>query len=401
MAHESRTHADAVWIPGYVVPRTDFEDLDAKAFRAVNGDTGGTHAPTTPIVLTGGLQVTGPTTVQGAGVLASATSIQLGDNEYPDLAEGHAGRLRTLLQSTIPFMTVGAVPGVVVASPKYAAAQPVALTLVDSRGAETSPEFLIPLRVHNGATLDRLTFTFRVPELRRRSPDTMPRFRVFRRDAYGHVSVLQATALADGYASPENPGSGVTWYAKGDAQTFEYVCDQNNVIDVATYVYFAHVIEETGATDYPQRLLMYSEAAVIFASTGSVDDLMPVGPRRGKAIFDGVDSGYDSAPFIYKDASYPPRPFSVLGVYNSGSNAADNWHRTIGFHTTEHLAQNNGALFFVAGGLTESDQVWQMKVAMPFVLGTSVIGFDRPDPRGNVYHSIELHFSNITTCRPQ
>ena len=61
----------------------------------------------------------------------------------------------------------------------------------------TPLHMLTHLRPLFAATLDRIVFTFRVPELRRAAPDTMPRFRVFRRDAYGHVDVLQATPPFD------------------------------------------------------------------------------------------------------------------------------------------------------------------------------------------------------------
>ena len=75
------------------------------------------------------------------------------------------------------------------------------------------------------ATLDRVVFSFRVPELRKAAPATMPRFRVFRRDALGNVDELQATKAGDGFVSPPNPGSAYAWFSDGFAQTFEYVCD--------------------------------------------------------------------------------------------------------------------------------------------------------------------------------
>jgi hypothetical protein len=268
MAHEVRTQSDAVWVNGYVVPRSDWESLEGKSFRSINGVEGGCWAPSAPIILTGGVgtifEVTGLTQVKGFGnlELGGAAGITLADNDFPELLEGHVGREREILQSMLPYMTVGSYPWAVGVNRKYASAQPLALTLKDSQGVESTPEFLIPLRVHDGATLDQVTFSFRVPSGRTRAPVSMPKFRVFRVDKNGVTSELKSVPLQDGFDSPKNPGSSDAWYAAGAAQSFTYVCDQNNVIDISIFRYFAHVVEEGGATEYPGRLEVFTAAPI-------------------------------------------------------------------------------------------------------------------------------------------
>lgn len=60
MAHFVRTQSDATWISGYTPPGSDFQSLDQKTFKAVNGDEGGTWAPSSPIIIGGqGQQLAG------------------------------------------------------------------------------------------------------------------------------------------------------------------------------------------------------------------------------------------------------------------------------------------------------------------------------------------------------
>jgi hypothetical protein len=61
MAHNSRIRAPGTWVSLTTVSPSEFEAFDAYTFSAINGDDGGTWAPTDPIVIGGdGLSVTGP-----------------------------------------------------------------------------------------------------------------------------------------------------------------------------------------------------------------------------------------------------------------------------------------------------------------------------------------------------
>lgn len=61
MAHFVRTRAGGTWTNGTDLLPSEVEDFDAKLFASVNGDAGGTWAPSSQIVYGGsGLSVTGP-----------------------------------------------------------------------------------------------------------------------------------------------------------------------------------------------------------------------------------------------------------------------------------------------------------------------------------------------------
>ncbi len=62
MAHNASIHAGG-WATGYVVTSADFLAIDSLLFKSINGDDGGTWAPSSLITIGGsGLRVTGPFT---------------------------------------------------------------------------------------------------------------------------------------------------------------------------------------------------------------------------------------------------------------------------------------------------------------------------------------------------
>lgn len=61
MAHFDYTRPGGVWSGSVIVTTAEIEDLDSKTERAINGDEGGTWAPTDPIVIGGdGMEINGP-----------------------------------------------------------------------------------------------------------------------------------------------------------------------------------------------------------------------------------------------------------------------------------------------------------------------------------------------------
>lgn len=402
MAHETRTQPDVVWVDGYTIPRADWESLEGKAFRSINGVRGGCWAPTSPISLTGlgtTLLVTGPTEIKGNGVLElnGSANVRLQGGHFPRLDEGHVGRSRTFVQSTVPCMAVGAYPWAVATNRKYACAQPLALTLADSGGVESTPEFLVPLRVHDGSTLERVVFHFRVPAGRTRAPAEMPRFRVFRVNAMGETSELKATANEDGFASPVNPGSASAWYAGGEAQQFVYDCDQNNEIDITTYCYFAHIVEEAGGLEYPEKLPVFTSDVIHRASHLAYN----LAGTTGSTFIDGApffQSGPTQPPCILKDQVAP----SQNGLYQAQTISTNPLIRSPYFEKEGQIA--NGTLFPISpstGATVNSYTVWQIVLPTPFVFGSSPVRFVRPVPTGNIYHSVETRFTNIVDTRWQ
>jgi hypothetical protein len=73
LAHNSYTRAGGVWNDLTVLLNTELESIDLKTFTAVNGDDGGTWAPTSAIVIGGsGLSLTGPLSVTGGATFSTA-----------------------------------------------------------------------------------------------------------------------------------------------------------------------------------------------------------------------------------------------------------------------------------------------------------------------------------------
>src|SRR5690348_4618315 len=76
MGHFDFTRPGGVWSGSAIVATSDMEDLDSKTERAINGDEGGTWAPTSPIVIGGsGAELTGPTTISGEATISDVEQI--------------------------------------------------------------------------------------------------------------------------------------------------------------------------------------------------------------------------------------------------------------------------------------------------------------------------------------
>jgi len=76
MAHFALTRADLnAWADGTAVEAAEYWDLDQKTFAAINGDAGGTWAPTAPIIIGGdGLNLTGLLDIDGAAIFDGAVT---------------------------------------------------------------------------------------------------------------------------------------------------------------------------------------------------------------------------------------------------------------------------------------------------------------------------------------
>lgn len=72
MAHFAYTRAGGVWNALTVLTSAEMADLDAKTFAAINGDAGGTWAPSDPIIIGGdGLDATGPLASSGGATFTA------------------------------------------------------------------------------------------------------------------------------------------------------------------------------------------------------------------------------------------------------------------------------------------------------------------------------------------
>lgn len=221
-------------------------NLDEKTKRALNGHGGGFWAPSAPIVIGGaGLEIQGGCYLLGGSSVEATNSspIVFGSNtadDYFELAPGHEARSQAKLLQVGDAHTPK--PSDLQISTLYACVQ------ARAKGAR----FFTPIRVVDGGTIAAVAFHFRVTESHAAVPQELPQFRVVRVDADGTVEPLRAPdATTDEhgrvYFGP-TPASGAAWYAAGAGQSFSYACNQNNLVDVARFAYFAEITEESGAS---------------------------------------------------------------------------------------------------------------------------------------------------------
>lgn len=274
MAHNARLRSDYQWSYGPVVSGNDVKTLDTTLTKAVNGDEGGTWNPVASMVIGGaGMLFACPVILSAGGGVVTTTVFRIvfSDTGYFFLPGGHTSRSRTLvthLQSLATSATVG-VDGTYGApiTRQHPSMWPAILTLPYTT-------FLSALRVHDGATLQTVTFTLRIGESH--LPDIMPAFRVIRVDKSGTVQPLKSTAGsaadANGWQSFPKPATAAAYYLAGAAQTLLYICDQNQVVDVANYSYFVEIADERGGNGFGTTGNTYHSAATLF---GGIGDMRP------------------------------------------------------------------------------------------------------------------------------
>lgn len=129
---------------------------------------------------------------------------------------------------------------------------------------------IIPLdRLHNGSTLASIFIAFIVGTPHSAVPANLPVFSVYRYGGLGGsgpvtYQYLNSTAIQ----SPTNPGSGSAWYASGGVQYFQYVTNQNNVIDNTQYCYAMSVSDESGSNSLGGNFYL-----MVFAENQVINDL--------------------------------------------------------------------------------------------------------------------------------
>jgi hypothetical protein len=273
MAHNSRLRSDYQWSYGPVVSGNDLKTLDTTLTKAVNGDEGGTWNPSSSVIVGGaGFIFVCPVTLSGGGGVVTTTNFRIVfESGYFALAGGHTSASRTIVTPLQSFATSATVGN----DPTYAAPitrqHPSMFSTLLSLPYTT---ILSPLRVHDQATLQQVTFTFRIGESH--LPDIMPAFRVIRVDKSGNVQPLKSTAgsVADpnGWQYFPKPASAALYFAAGAAQTLLYTCDQFQVVDLANYTYFVEIADESGGNGFGTTGNTFHSAATLF---GGIFDMRP------------------------------------------------------------------------------------------------------------------------------
>lgn len=395
MPNFTRTQLTGVWTGGgYTVLPADMASLDAKQFAMVNGDRGGMWAPSATIDIgSTGLALTGPLRLGRGGKLrtntASGARIKLNAGEWPVLEAGHTGRTRLIAQHVAPCR-----PGTSADLQIFAGrVQTMALTIRKGDDILTQPTFTTPLRVHNGATLNKVSFRFSVPVVRTTAPVQAPRFRVVRLNkTTGQITPLKTTVDGTGYDSPTNVQDAASWYAGGVVQSFDWTPDANTVIDIVNNAYFAQTVEERTAADKTVRpdgkLLREIKADVVAAST--VDSAL-----SGLPTIDGQTPSSGQAVLLKNQNDKRQNGIWLVsaGPWTRAGYCDDTADMTRGFLVRVVLT---GAAASVNGGT-----IWQYATPFPMTfsgtgfnsLGSSDIVFEPATGQGNIYYGSVAEFA--------
>lgn len=434
MSHFTRTQTTSTWTVsgagGYVTLQNDWQSLADKVFKTVNGDKGGTWAPSSPIVVnSSGMLVSSQAVINFGGKLKTTSGARfvLGNGEYPKLSTSHVGRTRTIRQSLLDCQS----------SPRYhwgsaadyiGSIQTIACTIVTSSGLE-QPKCAIPLRVHDGARMTSATLIFRIPTERTQIPKAMPRMRFIRVDKDGRIESLQSATQGtdvDGYSSQPLVKSGGEWFNNGEAQSWTVQFDQNHTIDTSLYMYYAQIIEEVG-TDDPGFPLSKMDGIVVrqrkknvsYAFTNS--GVVPLGDPTVYGAPAAVVTG--TVVLVLGNTGSSSQFNGIWIVDASGGLPGNSWTRMSG---DLQAAEDFTPYFLVTcdGSIDTDDQWTSWECVSPvatsritlsvgddvgdpiWILGGPStafphITFQRPVRRGNVYHSLTCIFDQISDMRPQ
>lgn len=240
MSTIARIWTDAELVTGLIPQGADFLALDNDTTAAINGDEGGTWAPSAPIIIGGdaGFIFASVSTIGSGGPISNSSTqpIQFGklteDDVFAFGINGGNPLTRTLTQTL----------SIALAQYDDQIASPSGNAAVWQSGAR----FLFPAPAYHEATIVSMSINVGVCT-HASLPTAMPRFRLIAIDQFGNQLLLRApdtTTDANGYTVIPTPASGSAWHNGGTPQTFTFTCDQNNVVDLSQYAYFFDVIEE-------------------------------------------------------------------------------------------------------------------------------------------------------------
>ncbi|HNX51564.1 MAG TPA: hypothetical protein PKL08_15450 [Thermoanaerobaculaceae bacterium] len=429
MPNNTRTQADGTWVDGYTPPATDWEDLERKVFGSWNGDKGGAYAAPSgaagdPYVFNGaGFQVTGPTRLSYGGVIYGGSgAFTLRDATWPELAIGHRARTRSIVcpihQWSIPAnapITAGTWPSRTYlwsTRHPYAGVGSVALSCrqTTSLVIETA-DLYINLRVVDGALLTKVTIFFRIASKRKLAPIAMPKMRVLRvpRDSGDAFQTKLPEPLKDttdglGFDFLPLVTSPDAWYNNGAVQSFDYICDQNHIIDVENYSYVVHLIEETGALSPSDE---FDGIRLVERKQDCVYQLLNTVALTGDATNtpDGITTGTVGSRILVTDPDETIDQGSdqLAGGYNSVRNgiwitAAGAWTRATDADDTQDFTPN--WIVRINSGGINMNATWQclypdlsQRISLAGPTGGIEATNARPRvepaiPKGNIYHCL-------------
>lgn len=234
-------HFDEVWPSGLsdglsTIDTAELEQLDADHAKAINGDGGGSYAPSSPIIIGGG---------SGAGGLSFSLAAS-GDApfDWPSF-DAEVGGYRTRRVAS-PVSTTYKSTNF---SPAAAGYQQSSAT-----GGSFSAEID---EVHDNATLESVTLFFRIMGTHSGLPAVFPTLSIARLDITGTGTGVTLNSGDAGSGLAISAAGSVVAYEDGKVtQSFKYVCNQNNVLNRSIHRLIAAVVEESGANSVSGNIFL-------------------------------------------------------------------------------------------------------------------------------------------------
>jgi hypothetical protein len=252
------------WYNGYIPQGSDFSAIDGNLAAGLNGDGGGTYAPSSPIFIVN-LWAAGPWVLSGTATAVgenpllfggTGSSFVYGDSDYSltagsstiatsvgnGIANGTTGGAVTSFAPSLPALrySTGGVPGV----PGNGV-----VTIIAPR------RIVIPIHPHQGATLIEVVLTIVITQgllgvgsgVRDTIPAHLPAFRFCIVDFAGNASFVTGIGTDEfGWYVLPTPSSVAAYYDSGNSQQFPLAFNAAPVMD-DQHLYFLEITDEFGA----------------------------------------------------------------------------------------------------------------------------------------------------------
>ena len=248
MPHNKHLSFAGQWPGANTVYGPTLRQLDQSIFEAINGDDGGTWTPLTPVSIGGqGMRVVTTSSLISGDVITQKNSggIKLLDNDWPTFV---ANRTRSIF---VPLSS-----WVEPSSDYYRAWSgspffPKRVQVTPNDVNNYALIFYVPLndalRLHNGATLASVDIHMRVPIPHSGSgvaTAIASAFSIQRDSPGGSTQYLNSAVLG----VVQDPVASIdAYYNNGVPRAVNYPCNQNNVIDTASWSYRMLITDQADA----------------------------------------------------------------------------------------------------------------------------------------------------------
>lgn len=258
----ARIAPDSAYVNGTGLPGGGawYAALDLAQYQGIWGDAGGTWNPSAPIRIRGAsLWFCGPVAFNNGSEAVrtfwGGGGITHDDSDYIELSPALTrtytiGLSANGIDASYETFVSGGNPVV----PRFQWLDTTdGMQTVAATNYSSGARMVVPLDMHQGATLASVTLSFQVASSHG-PPAALPMLRVYKVDQLGNVTQLASNTALAGWVgggfvtvSP-TPGSGAVWYNGGFTQYLTWTADADVVIDNTTYRYFAEFVDEQGTS---------------------------------------------------------------------------------------------------------------------------------------------------------